>query len=235
MRSLVAVMLVLGCGNAKQPRFEGPMPITFGACAGPTVAFVSGPRPLPFTPEQAEGKWVVAKPRDDVAIPLKPMPDARDARLARQQAIEQARAAGVLGSLSEPSVREPDPSGFGTVGAGVRGDAGVPAALGGVGTRYTTPHLRSVPTISLTPSTSGISFDKNTLRRYIRRNLPKITKCYLSQPVQTQDPDGAVNAHFIIGADGNVTDVTTDGFDPAVARCVADDEEIGRASCRERV
>ncbi|HEX7703637.1 MAG TPA: AgmX/PglI C-terminal domain-containing protein [Kofleriaceae bacterium] len=199
MRSLVAVVLVLGCGNAKQPRFEGPMPVTFGACGGPTVAFVSGPRPLPFTPEQAEGKWVAA--------------------------IEQARDAGIYGSLFEPSVREPDPSGFGTVGAGVRGAAGVPTGLGGLGTRYTTPHHHSagVPTISLAPSSSSTSgFDKNTLRRYIRRNLPKITKCYLSQPLQTQDLDGALNTHFIIGADGNVTDVTTDGFDPAVGRCVAD-------------
>jgi biopolymer transport protein ExbD len=188
MRSLLIVLCV-GCGNAKQPRFEGPMPITFGACAGPTVAFVSGPRPLPFTPEQAEGTWGVAKPHADT-IALKPM----------------------------PAIREPDPSGFGTVGAGVRGDAGAGLATG---TRYTTPHSRSVPTISLAPSASR-SFDKNTLRRYIRRNLPKITKCYLSQPVQTPDPDGALDTHFIIGADGNVTDVTTDGFDPAVARCVAD-------------
>ena len=202
MRSLLVLVLCVGCGNAKQPRFEGPMPITFGACAGPTVAFVSGPRPLPFTPEQAEGTWAVAKPHDD-AIALKPMPDPRDA-------LQQASGAA--------PTREPDPSGFGTVGAGVRGDAG---GLG-TATRYTTPHShsRSVPTMSLAQPTSR--FDKNTLRRYIRRNLPKITNCYLSQPVQTPDPDGALNTHFIIGADGNVTDVTTDGFDPAVARCVAD-------------
>jgi hypothetical protein len=179
MRSLVVFVLCVGCGNAKQPAFDGPMPVTFGACAGPTVAFVSGPRPLPFTPEQAEGRWAVV----------------------------QARSAAPM--------RAPDPSGFGTIGAGVRGDASAP--------RYTTPHSRSpgVPTISLAPSTSTAGFDKNTLRRYIRRNLSKIMTCYQSQP-NPADPDGTLDTHFIIGADGNVTDVTTDGFDPTVASCVAD-------------
>jgi hypothetical protein len=183
MRSLLVFVLCAGCGNAKQPLFDGPMPVTFGACAGPTIAFVSGPRPLPFTSAQAEGRW-------------------------------EARSAGIYGLVLRSPLREPDPSGFGTIGAGVRGDATA---------RYSAAHSPSpgVPTISLAPSTSTAGFDKNTLRRYIRRNLQKIMKCYESQPVPA-DPDGTLDTHFIIGADGTVTDVTTDGFDPTVARCVAD-------------
>ena len=57
VRSRSIVLLVAaalpGC-KAKPSHFDGPMPVTFGDCAGPTIAWVSGPRPQPFTPAEAE-------------------------------------------------------------------------------------------------------------------------------------------------------------------------------------
>ena len=36
------------------------MPVRFGDCASPDVTWVSGPRPQPFTDEQAKGVWIAA-------------------------------------------------------------------------------------------------------------------------------------------------------------------------------
>jgi hypothetical protein len=62
-RSLAFVLFVVlaapGC-KRKHARFEGAMPVRFGACAGPAVAWVSGPRPEPFTAQEAEGIWAAA-------------------------------------------------------------------------------------------------------------------------------------------------------------------------------
>lgn len=79
------------------------MPVTFGDCAGPTVAWVSGPKPQPFTPAEAEGIRVAAAepPRQpDPADGSKGSGAPADPKLARQQAIEQARNAGLLGVTS---------------------------------------------------------------------------------------------------------------------------------------
>ncbi|MBA3540958.1 MAG: hypothetical protein H0T79_15205, partial [Deltaproteobacteria bacterium] len=73
----VIAVLVPACGSKDQPvgdteaanRFAGPMPVRFGDCAGPTVAWVSGPRPQPFTLEEAAGVWVAAAPPKPVTPP----------------------------------------------------------------------------------------------------------------------------------------------------------------------
>ncbi len=43
-----------GSKEAKEAAFSGPMPITFGDCAGPKTAWVSGPKPAPFSPDEAK-------------------------------------------------------------------------------------------------------------------------------------------------------------------------------------
>src|SRR5664279_1231482 len=101
---LIVVVCAVGCKD-KDPRFEGPLRIALGACAGPTVKFVSGPRPLPFT---AESEGTTAKPATK--------PEPTDANDARQAAIDQSRAAGLHGSsviTTETAVSSESNSGFG--------------------------------------------------------------------------------------------------------------------------
>ena len=73
MRSfLVLVACLVACKKSRPkppppPRFEGPMPVRFGDCAGADAGWVSGPRPLPFTPDEATSIAVAAPPPDAAA------------------------------------------------------------------------------------------------------------------------------------------------------------------------
>lgn len=68
MRWLSVVLCLAAC-KGKEPRFDGPMPVTFGACAGPTTTWVSGPRPQPFTPQEADGRArELFRPRDTASV-----------------------------------------------------------------------------------------------------------------------------------------------------------------------
>ncbi|MGE5181967.1 MAG: AgmX/PglI C-terminal domain-containing protein [Acidobacteriota bacterium] len=69
-------------------------------------------------------------------------------------------------------------------------------------------------------STRG-DLDKAVIRRYIRRNLQKITYCYEQQLVVDPKLEGTIDAHFVIDHEGNVTSSKADGLDPKVAACVA--------------
>ena len=57
--SVVAIALPPTTIAPPVAHFEGPMPIAFGDCAGPKTHWVVGPRPLAFTPAQADGNWLV--------------------------------------------------------------------------------------------------------------------------------------------------------------------------------
>jgi hypothetical protein len=112
---LIGVIAWGGCdGKAPEKRFEGPMPIAFGDCAGAETTWVSGPRPLPFTPADADNPWAgtessavaiaapekVATPDAPIAPePQAPPPSPVDAAAARK-AVEAARASGLLGSTA---------------------------------------------------------------------------------------------------------------------------------------
>jgi len=120
MRSVVWVVgliAVAGCDDkpTKKP-LEGPMPVTFGDCASVGTAWVSGPRPMPFTAADADNPWVgtessalaAASPPQPADAPTERGSAAPiDPELARQQAIEAARSAGVLGSQHGPLVLRP--------------------------------------------------------------------------------------------------------------------------------
>jgi len=71
----MVVTAALGCEKHKQPRFDGPMPVTFGDCAAPGVAFVSGPRPLPFTPAEAQDAWTDVAATEPAARDTPPPPE----------------------------------------------------------------------------------------------------------------------------------------------------------------
>ncbi|HEX7703636.1 MAG TPA: AgmX/PglI C-terminal domain-containing protein [Kofleriaceae bacterium] len=222
MRSiLIVVVCAFGCGKGKDPRFEGPMPITLGACAGPTVKFVSGPWPLPFTPQEAEGTTATAAaPTKPTAAP--PTPESPDesggtgtamaldegkmgAKDARQAAIDEARKAGILGSKAiettgTASISE-DNSGFGP-------------PKRNVGT--------AVPMVSVGQPTTSAILDKAIIRHFIKRNIQKIQYCYEKQLVSKPSLAGKVNTQFFINPQGIVETSTATGVDPDVASCVAD-------------
>jgi hypothetical protein len=291
------VVVAAGCKKEapKEPRFDGPMPVSFGDCAGPTVAWVSGPRPQPFTPEEAEGMRVAA-----AEPPRRPDPDdggqvasiaraeghlatgqpERDRapanpRLARQQArqeaIEQARTAGILGTIaSEQGGGFASLTGTGDLGSGLDdnniygalvssaledanvygsrlgSDAGErnggfgfarsgfgPGGGTGWGTIGTIGHgsgtgrsggygrAGTVPTVSIgQPSTQG-DLDKAIIRRYVKRNIQKITYCYEKQLLAKPTLAGTVAAQFYIAPTGRVASASAAGVDPDVATCVA--------------
>ncbi len=110
---VVGLVVIAACEKKKapEPTLEGPMPIRFGDCAAPNLAFVSGPRPAPFTAEQASGDWskvaetegagaqVASEPPPPPAEPARPAPKPLTDE-ERRQAIEAARAAGVLSSTA---------------------------------------------------------------------------------------------------------------------------------------
>jgi FHA domain len=101
-------------------------------------------------------------------------------------------------------------------GPGAGGRYGLPGR--GFGTRAHTPQL---PTIG-TPRVDGSGPDKTIIRRYIRRSIDKIAYCYDSQLLAHPGIEGEILVKFFIAPTGAVERSSGAGFDPEVARCVAD-------------
>jgi hypothetical protein len=64
--------------------------------------------------------------------------------------------------------------------------------------------------------------DKAVIRRYLRRHLDQIQYCYEKELLARPGIVGEITTEFLISADGTVTSSRAEGFDPAVATCVAD-------------
>jgi hypothetical protein len=79
-----------------------------------------------------------------------------------------------------------------------------------------------VPTVSIGQPNATGDLDKAIIRRYIKRNLAKISACYEKELVNKPDLKGTVLAQFYIEPTGKVSTSTASGLDPAVATCVAD-------------
>lgn len=62
--------------------------------------------------------------------------------------------------------------------------------------------------------------DKAIIRRYLRRQLPKIQYCYEKQLLVDGTIAGNVATEFVIAADGKVVEATSQGMDESVAECV---------------
>lgn len=78
-----------------------------------------------------------------------------------------------------------------------------------------------VPTVELgKPTLEGDGLDEKVVRRYIKRNLPKLKYCYEKQLLVTPGLEGTVTAGWTIQANGLVTGATADGVSPEVASCV---------------
>lgn len=206
---------------------------------------------------------------------------AENPQLARHQAIEQARAAGILGtvalarggafaSLTAADIAGgfdttnvygglvgnevgdmngnfgyarsgfgPDSGGvgWGTIGAGRYGTVGNgpgtgPGYQGGLGRARGIPdRAAAVPTVTLCNSSLPTAalcsrnegdLDKAIIRRYVKRNLQKISYCYEKQLLARPNLSGTVITQFFVAPNGSVTSSQGSGFDYEVATCVAD-------------
>ncbi len=251
----IAVLGLVGCSKAE--RYDGPMPIAFGDCASATSAWVSGPRPLPFTVDEADAARLAelapiappptTAPPPVAAQPAPPAPVAAagtdDPALSRQQAIQAARQAGILGATALQR------GAFDSLAGGGSSDTNIYGGLlgneagemtggfgygrsgfgpGGTGTGWGTigrgsmhGRMASVPTLSIGQPDAQGALDKAVIRRYIRRNLQKIQYCYEKELLAKPSIAGTITTQFVIGPDGSVQSVTAKGMDPVVASCVA--------------
>jgi hypothetical protein len=209
--------------------------------------------------DRAEGQYKMQKNQEDP-------------QLARQQAIEQARNAGILGSSAlvqggafasltgtgDISSGFDDTNiyggllgneagemnggfgfgrsgfgpggggtGWGTIGTGRYGTIGHGSGTGsgyGVGGGRGGMRGRSsaVPTVSIGQPNAQGDLDKAIIRRYIKRNIQKITYCYEKQLLAKPGLAGTVSTQFFITPNGNVATASGSGVDAEVANCVAD-------------
>jgi hypothetical protein len=65
------------------------------------------------------------------------------------------------------------------------------------------------------------ALDKAIIRRYIRRELTKITYCYEKELIASPALAGEVATDFLIAPDGRVQSASATGVSDAVANCVA--------------
>jgi hypothetical protein len=194
-----------------------------------------------------------------------------DPQLARQQAVEQARNAGFLGSTAlqqggafasltgtgDISSGFDDSNiyggllgneagemnggfgygrsgfgpggggtGWGTIGTGRYGTIGHGSGTGngygvGGGRGGMRGRTAAVPSVSIGQPSANGDLDKAIIRRYIKRNIQKITYCYEKQLLAKPGLAGTVSTSFFITPNGTVQNSAGQGVDPEVATCVA--------------
>lgn len=77
------------------------------------------------------------------------------------------------------------------------------------------------PQVHIGKPVGGGDMDKNILRRYVRKHLPRIGHCYERELQLTPDIAGTVDTAFQISPRGAVLGVTAHGVHENVASCVA--------------
>ncbi len=109
--------------------------------------------------------------------------------------------------------------GYNKIGLGKFGRQGYAGpGGGGPGMRRRNP---GVPAPVVGQPTMGGSYDKSIIRRYIRRNLNKISYCYEKELLANPSLDGTVTVSFFITPAGTVRSSTGAGMSSNVANCVA--------------
>jgi hypothetical protein len=194
--------------------------------------------------------------RDQIAVNDAAATDQRkEATLSRAEAIEQARTAGVLGTLGsnpgspfatvtgsgEISSAFDDidvqggllgneagggGTGAGTIGTGRYGTIGHGSGTGvgygvGAGRGGMRGRTAVVPLVRIGQASTLGALDKAIIRRYIKRNIPRIAFCYERELLARPGIKGAVLAQFTIMPSGRVINATASGVDPTVSSCIA--------------
>ena len=117
-------------------------------------------------------------------------------------------------------------TGWGTIGTGRYGTIGHGSGTGsgyGVGSGRGGMRGRqaAVPSVRIGQPQSVGDLDKAIIRRYIKRNIQKITYCYEKQLLASPGLEGTVNTQFFISPNGTVTTANASGVNGEVASCVA--------------
>ncbi|MBP8810257.1 MAG: AgmX/PglI C-terminal domain-containing protein [Kofleriaceae bacterium] len=107
---------------------------------------------------------------------------------------------------------------FGTIGhgSGTGSGYGIGSGRGGMRGRQS-----AVPSVRIGQPQSVGDLDKAIIRRYIKRNIQKITYCYEKQLLASPGLEGTVNTQFFISPNGTVTTANASGVNGEVASCVA--------------
>jgi hypothetical protein len=108
---------------------------------------------------------------------------------------------------------------YGTIGrgSGTGHGYGIGGGRGGLHGR-----MSNVPTVSIGQPNAQGDLDKAIIRRYIKRNISKITYCYEKQLLVNPKLAGTVSTQFFITPNGDVASASGSGVDPKVSSCVAD-------------
>ena len=117
-------------------------------------------------------------------------------------------------------------TGWGTVGTGDYGTLGHGSGTGsgygvGSGRGGMRGRTSAVPQVRIgQPQVVG-ELDRAIIRRYIKRNIPRISFCYERVLLAKPRLAGTVTVQFLITATGATSGVQANGVDPEVARCIA--------------
>ncbi len=211
---------------------EAAMRVAIGDCAAPDVTFVSGPNPRPAieaTPSSGVlgmlgsaqgGAFASLTGTGDTSAPLDDT-DIYGGLLGN----EVGEMQGGFG-FGRTNVGPGGGTGWGTIGTGRYGQIGHGSGTGsGYGTGSGRGGMRGrsakVPEVRIGNATATGDLDKNIIRRYIRRQLPKVRYCYEKQLLTKPKLAGTVKASFVISAQGMVTESKAEGVDPEVSNCIA--------------
>lgn len=208
LRLGVVLVALVACGGKKDAADQGkdkdrsvPIRIAFSDCTSSPVPFVSGPRPLP--PQADEGETTAS------ADPATPPPGGSGGGTG------SAGSGGAFASLSGTGGVSSGFDDTNIYGGLLHQDAG--DSRGDVRGR-----APAAPTVSIGQPDALGELDKAVIRRYIRRNIQKVQYCYEKQLLVKPTLAGTVSVQFYIAPSGIVMSSTAAGFDPEVARCVAD-------------
>jgi hypothetical protein len=115
-------------------------------------------------------------------------------------------------------------TGWGTIGTGRYGVIGQGRGTGtgyGIGGSGGMRGRANGPSVKIgQPGATG-SLDKAIIRRYIRRNIQKLTYCYEKELLTTPGIKGTVTVDFRIDTDGKVSASKASGINTEVETCVA--------------
>jgi hypothetical protein len=168
---------------------------------------------------------VAAITPDTIADAIRPgpmMPVAGPVALRCREETTVAQLALVLAGLGAANAREvrieiPLPIsgyGFGTIGTGRYGTLG--SHTGGIG-----GVPAGAPTVRIGQPNATGDLDKAIIRRYIKRNIAKITYCYEKQLLVNDKLAGTVSTEFFIDPTGKVATASARGVDDEVGQCIA--------------